>query len=81
MKEHEFTLILTSDPSDDQADDLYGRCNDGTLSTIAGIPQVHFHREAESLEEGIRSAIGDLQAVGLSVRRVEIEPDAVLHAT
>ena len=37
MMEHEFTLILTADPTDEQADKLYGVFNDGTISTIAGV--------------------------------------------
>jgi hypothetical protein len=78
MKEHEFTLILTIDPSEEEADRLYGFCHDGTLSTIAGVPQIHFHRESSSLEDAIRSAIGDVRAAGFDVARVEIEPDAVM---
>jgi hypothetical protein len=27
--------------------------NDGTLATIAGVPQIRFHRDALSLEEAI----------------------------
>jgi hypothetical protein len=81
MKEHEFTLILTADPTEEQADQLYGVFNDGTISTIAGIPQIHFHREANSLEDAIRSALGDVNATGFSVQRVEIEPNALLQAT
>ena len=81
MKEHEFTLILTADPSEEQADRLYGTFNDGTISTVGGVPQIHFHREAGCLEEAIRSAIGDVQAVGFAVERVEMEPGAVLHTT
>jgi hypothetical protein len=77
MKEHEFTLILTTDPSEEEADRLYGCCDDGTLSTIAGVPQIHFHRAALSLEEAIRSAIGDVRALGFDVERVEIEPEAI----
>ncbi len=80
MKEHEFTLVLTADPSEAEADTLYGTIDDGTISTIAGVPQVHFHREAGSLEEAIRSAIGDVRAMGFDVARVEMEPDAVLQA-
>ena len=79
MKEHEFTLILTTDPSEEEADRLYGRCDDGTLSTIARVPQIHFHRAALSLEEAIRSAIGDVRAAGFDVERVEIEPEAVMQ--
>ena len=74
MKEHDFTVILTTDPDDDAADRLYGLLDDGTLSTIAGVPQVHFHREATSLEEAIRTAIASLRTAGLDAVRVEIEP-------
>jgi hypothetical protein len=80
MKEHEFTLILTADPSADDADKLYGKFDDGTIATIAGTPQIHFHREAGSLEEAIRSAIGDVRAAGFEVARVEMEPNAVLQS-
>jgi hypothetical protein len=79
MKEHEFTLLLTADPSEAEADKLYGIFNDGTISTIAGVPQVHFHREAASLEEAIRSAIGDVRSGGFDVARVEMEPNAVIQ--
>ena len=80
MKEHEFTLVLTADPSDAEADKLYDIVDDGTISTIAGVPQVHFHRQGGSLEEAIRSAIGDVRATGVDVTRVEMEPKAVLQA-
>jgi len=77
MKEHDFTLILTVDPDEEAADRLYGSFDDGTLSTIAGVPQIHFHREASSLETAIRSAIDAIQSVGFDVARVEIEPEAL----
>ncbi len=77
MKEHEFTLVLTADPDEDQAENLYGTFNDGTISTIAGVPQVHFHREAASLEDAIRSAIVDVRSAGFDVERVEMLPDAL----
>jgi hypothetical protein len=79
MKEHEFTLLLTADPTEAEADKLYGIFDDGTISTIAGVPQIHFHREAGSLEEAIRSAIGDVRSGGFDVARVEMEPNAVLQ--
>ena len=81
MKEHEFTLVLTADPNEDEADKMYGTFNDGTISTIAGVPQVHFHREAGSLEEAIRSAIGDVRSTGFEVERVEMEPNSVLQSS
>ena len=77
MKEHDFTLILTAEPAEDEADNLYGLFNDGTLSTIAGIPQIHFHRIAPSLEEAIRSAIAHVKSAGFDAERVEIDPEAV----
>jgi len=77
MKVHEFTLILSTDPNEEEADRLYGIFNDGTISTISGVPQIHFHREASSLEEAIRSAMSDVSLTGLGVTRVEIEPETV----
>ncbi len=77
MKEHDFILILTADPNDQEADKLYGTFDDGTVSTIAGVPQIHFHREAASLEEAIQSAVGDVRSAGLDVQRVEMQPDVL----
>lgn len=81
MKQHEFTLVLTADPNDEQADGMYGTFDDGTIATVAGVPQIHFHRDAESLKEAIRSAIGDVRSMGFEVARVEMEPNAVTHAS
>jgi hypothetical protein len=75
MKEHEFTLVLTTDPDEGAADRLYGAFDDGTIATIAGVPQILFHREAASLEEAIRSAVGDVRSAGFDVERVEMQPD------
>jgi hypothetical protein len=77
MKCHEFTLVLTADPDEQQADELYGKFDDGTIATIAGVPQIHFHREAGSLEEAIRTAIADVRSLGFDVALVEMEPSAV----
>ena len=81
MKEHEFTLVLTADPNEEEADRLYGTFNDGTISTVAGVPQIHFHRGAGSLEEALHSAIGDVRSAGFDVARVEMAPDAGLQPT
>lgn len=80
MKQHELTLVLTADPDDEQSDRMYGTFDDGTIATIAGVPQVHFHREADSLEDAIRSAIRDVRSAGFDVARVEMEPNAVVQA-
>lgn len=77
MKEHEFTLILKDDPGEAEADRLYAVVDDGTLSTIGGVAQIRFHREAPSLEKAIRSALGSLRTTGLEVTSIEIEPQAL----
>ncbi|UCE17176.1 MAG: hypothetical protein JSV84_09740 [Gemmatimonadota bacterium] len=79
MKEHEFTLILSEDPNEEEADRLYGIFDDGTLSTIAGVPQIRSHREAPSLEEAIRSALRDVTTAGFEVAHVEIEPQTMMQ--
>jgi hypothetical protein len=77
MKDHEFTLVLVTDPDEAQADKLYSVVDDGTLVTTAGTPQILFHREAPSLEEAIRSAVGDVRSAGFEVARVEMQPDVL----
>lgn len=76
-REHEFTLILTSEPDDEQVEKMYGRFQDGTIATIAGVPRIDFHRESDSLELAIRSAIGDVRSMGFDVERVEMLPNAL----
>ena len=74
MRVHEFTLILTADPNEEESARLYSTFDDGTIATIAGVPQVHFHREAPSLEDAIASAVVHVRKAGFDVVRVEIEP-------
>jgi hypothetical protein len=81
MKIHEVTLIFMRAPTEAKVDKFYGLCNDGTLAIIAGIGQIHFHREADSLENALRSALKDARAAGFTVKRVEMAPDAVLLST
>jgi hypothetical protein len=78
MKVREFTLILTAVPGEKEADKLYGTIDDGTISSIAGVPQIRFHREASSLERAIRTAIHDVRSAGFDVERIELEPDTIL---
>ncbi len=81
MTEHEFTLILSAEPDEEQADRIYSVFDDGTNSSVAGVPQIHFHRQAGSLVEAIRSAIADVRQAAFDVIRVEIAPDAVQQAS
>ena len=77
MKVQKFTLIIAPDPTEEEADKLYGIIDDGTLATIANIPQIHFHREATTMDSAIRSAIADVTSLGLNVLRVETEPEVI----
>ena len=78
MHIHEFTLILSvEDVTDDQCNALYeAGCDDGTISTSQRVTRIDFCRDAATLEEAIRSAIGNVNSAGLQVSRVEIEADA-----
>lgn len=78
MKIYEFTFILTADPNEEEADRLYSIFNDGTVTTVEGVPQIHFHREAFSLESAIGSALLDIQKAGFDTDHVHIKPKVVL---
>ena len=78
MKTHEFTLILTDDPNEEEVDQLYSVFDDGTIATVEGVPQIHFHREAFSLESAIGSALIDIQKIGFDADHVHIKPKVVL---
>ena len=71
---HEFTLILTADPNEEESARLYSIFDDGTIVATAGVPQIHFHRAAPSLEDAIASAVVHVRKAGFDVVRVEIEP-------
>ncbi|HEY2411236.1 MAG TPA: hypothetical protein VGI40_03290 [Pirellulaceae bacterium] len=78
---HEFTLVLTAPAeTDEQVNALYDAgLADGTVSTSGGITRIDVTREAESLETAIRSAIGEVNAAGLSAATVEIEAEQIVH--
>ena len=78
MRLYEFTLILTADPNEEDADRLYSIFDDGTITTVEGILQIHFHRKAFSLESAIGSALLDIQKAGFGAAHVHIKPKVVL---
>ena len=78
LKIHEFTLILTAEPNEEEAERLYSIFQDGTIATIAGVPQISFHREALSLEEAIGTALANVRKAGFDAVRVEIEPRGIV---
>jgi len=73
MTKYEFTLILKGarELTEEIADKLYDAgCDDGTPGTCNGVFSIDFHREADTLESALRSAIAQ-------VERVEINADAM----
>ena len=82
MVRYDFTLVLSkpTELTDQLIEDLYDAgCDDGSPSSRAGVVMVTLHREAESLEQAIRSGIADVQKASCSVARVEIEPDDLVQ--
>ncbi len=80
MRKYEFTLILKGslELTEEIADALFkAGCDDGTPGMCNGVFSIDFHREANSLEEAITSAIGNVKSAGYDVERVEIEAEAV----
>ncbi len=75
MKTYEFSIILkVSQLTDDQCDALYeAGCDDGTIVTRNGITAIAFDRDADSLEEAIRSASAHVGAAGFEVARIEMD--------
>ena len=58
---------------DQMANALYeAGCDDGTFGCSQRVFSIGFAREAETLEEAVRSAIADVQAAGLRVKQVEL---------
>ena len=75
MKTYEFKIILDGVPevSEQQGEALYqSGCDDGTIVSRDGTTSIRFSRDANSLEEAINSAAGDIQRAGFKVEHVEV---------
>jgi hypothetical protein len=76
MKKYDFTLVLRGAPelTEELADQLFSAgCTDGTPGMYCGETTIDFHREAESLEDALRSAIAQVSTTGCVVERAQIE--------
>lgn len=81
MRTYEFDILLreVAEISDDQADALFTEgCDDGTPVSRDGVAWIHFDRIAPSLEEAIRRAVRQVEAVGLSVAKVELDAQSMV---
>ena len=73
---YEFTLVLAkpTELTEDVADALFSAgCDDGSPGSCNGIVSIDFHREADSLENAIRSAIAQVNQAGCVAARVELD--------
>ncbi len=80
MSKYEFRLILKGAPelTESFADELFkAGCDDGSPGTCNGVFSIDFHREANSLEAAINSAIKNVTAAQCEVERVEISAAAM----
>jgi hypothetical protein len=74
--DHDFTLILDGIPdlSREVVDALFeAGCDDGTLSSSAGVVSMDFTRSAPSMKEAIISAIRDVRKANIGARVVRVE--------
>lgn len=79
---HEFTAILAGAPelTDEALDRLWeAGCQDTSPGSFQGTTQITFHREAETLESAIESAIADIRRAGFDVARLETDVTAVIE--
>jgi hypothetical protein len=80
---HRFSVIVSDSPQSEQEmldlADAIG--NEGCLDSSVGGheegSEVSFHREAESLDAAIKSAIADVERAGCQVKRVELGREAI----
>jgi len=80
MNKYEFSVILKGSPelTEEIAGQLFeAGCDDGTPGTCNGVFSINFHREADSLEAAINSAIRNVRTAGYVVEHVLIEAGAM----
>lgn len=78
----EFTLRIDQRVEDEEAmENVYSRCQDASLLVEGDVTLVEFHRDAATLQDAIRSAIQDVNAAGLHVTSIELQPDQLSAQT
>jgi hypothetical protein len=80
MPTFDFQVVLSDVQTMDEraADALYeAGCDDGTPFSREGTSAVGFSRDANTLEDAIRSAIADVNKAGFTVARVEPADESV----
>lgn len=73
---YHFELILGAPTADEDDERLFERFGGRVSPAVAnGTPLLYVHLDAPSLDEAIHQAVKGAREVGLSVRRVEADPD------
>ena len=83
METHTFSLLLEpiDRPTDEVEDALYEEgCGDALLSFYGATPVLDFEREADSFEEAIASAMGDVRRALPEVAITRVGPDDLVNA-
>ena len=83
MQTYTFTVILRdqSEMTEELAEALAAAgCDDGLAGSSNGVAAVIFDREAESLEQAVRSAVADVQKAGCRAAWVKIEAEDLVAA-
>jgi hypothetical protein len=70
MAVHTFTIVVDREPTDEQLDAVFKRCDDLTFGVEHGYPVAVFDREAPTLADAIASAVRDVESAGLMALRV-----------
>lgn len=77
MKTYELTLILVGDDPDnhpDMAERCYPEFSDGLVGVHCGVPFIDVSREADSLEDAVKSVLASAKAVNVKVKCVQLDP-------
>lgn len=79
MKTYDFELVLNKATTDEDDERLFERF-EGRVSpaVVGGAPLLYVHIEASSMEDAIRDAVAGTEEVGLSIRRIELDPKSIL---
>lgn len=78
MKTYHFQLVLGR-PITEEEDERLFELFEGRISPAVanGVPLLFIHLDAPSMEDALREAVRGTRSLGLSVKRVELDPDTV----
>lgn len=79
MRTYHFELILGAPTTEEDDERLFDRFAGRVSSAVAnGTPLLYVHLAAASMDHAIREAVQAVRDLGLSIRRVELDPDTLL---